>query len=199
MFSSFLTTAVYRRRFTYCLSLVILALVLVVPAFASATAEHAAAGVGTLLWPVINFTLYAAIMVFGYKRLAAPALKQQRAEIQEQFETGRAQLADAQRALETIKARNENIEKERAQILAALEAEGGALAVAVLEKAVEDVGYKKGDLARRMLAEQSKLRLELRQAVVRRAALEARAALSEDLDAQRDMRLRRDAISRFRA
>lgn len=160
--------------------------------------EHHA-GIGTLFWPVVNFCLYAFVMVSAYKKLAAPALRQQKAEIKEQYESGRAMLADARRQLAVLKARHENLPDERAQVLSSLKEETKALTKSILEKSVEDCQYVMNDVERRIVSEQSKIESELRSAVVRKATSDARAELSQNLDAEQDARLRRDAVARFRA
>ena len=160
--------------------------------------KHSAT-IGMLFWPAINFGLYLFVMVSAYKKLAAPALRQQKAEVKEQYESGRAKLADARRQLAVLKARHENLTEERAQVLNSLKEETKALTKSILEKSVEDCQYVMKDVERRIASEQSKIEAELRSDVVRKATSDARAELSRSLDDDHDARLRRDAVARFRA
>lgn len=153
----------------------------------------------SLLWPTVNFFLYATVICYGYKRLAAPALKQRRIEVKQQYERGRQELAEARQTHELLVAQRENIEAEKAKVVQDLEREGAQLAQQVLQKAKNDAQYRSRDVERRIAGELIRVETQLRASAVRAAAEKARQSLQAGLDPQRDQGLRRKAIAQFRS
>lgn len=161
--------------------------------------HHAAASFATLTWPIINFSLYATVMFMAYRKKGATALRQQRAELKERRDQGRAELSAAERELEALQAQRDDIENEKQRVLVQLKEEGVRLAQSIVAQAQANAEYSKGDVERRIAGERSKLEADLRKEVVQAATSMARSSMPEVLNAERDARLRREALSQFKS
>lgn len=168
-------------------------------ALAAGGGSYEKASIGMLFWPAVNFALYATVIYYAYKNKAAPALKQQRAELKELATRGRSELAAAQQEFEAAQAQRDDIENEKKRVIEQLNEEGARLAGRIIEQAASDVQYSKRDVERRISGQRSKVETDLRAAVVRAATSLARAELPEQIRGETDSRLRQQAVAQFKS
>ena len=99
----------------------------------AASAHHEAPGIGTLVWPLINFAIYFSILTFAYKKLISPYLIGKEAAVREEIESARSELLQAKSTLETVKNRKESIESEKDDLQEKIAKEGKMQASSILE------------------------------------------------------------------
>jgi F0F1-type ATP synthase membrane subunit b/b' len=182
-------------KLAVCCSLVLICCGLAFGAGGGGDGAHHAPGLDTLFWPAINFTLYACIMVYFYRRLGKPALVSRAVQVRDQLVQSAKSLAEAEGQLEKVKDRQESISGEREQIIESLNLEGQTISTTVIEQAHSSAQKIQNDIERRIKSDISKAQSEIRAAVVSRATVLARQALEAELSAEDDLNLRKAAIS----
>lgn len=178
-------------RTVLCVSLFILS---VSDAWAAGDAHHAPAGVGSLIWPVVNFAIYFAILSWLYKKHGRPALLARTANIEQQLRNAASVRVDAERELAKAKERLDRIDEEKAQITQRLDNEATRMATQMLENARLAANNVEQDLRRRIASEQAHASAELRAAVLARAAKIVRERLANALSDEDDYRLRQETL-----
>lgn len=159
---------------------------------AHGAAHHAS--LGDLLWPVVNFTAYAAIAVYLYRKSGKPALRNRKITIEQHLQRAAASLADAERALALSTQRAEDIAREQEQVVAELEAEGKRVAELLLQKADQSARSIRDDSRRLIGQELEKATATIRKQVVASASRMAREQLTGKISGEDDARLRREAL-----
>ena len=160
----------------------------------AAGAAHAEAGIESLFWPAVNFVLYLSLMSYAYRKLARPVLRNNRIEVEARISRAANLLHDAEREYQAIESRMEDIEEEKANLIARLEQEGRTAADAVVVAANQGAEKMRRDTERLALAERNKTLAELRQAVIQRATSNAREQLKSVISEEKDAELRRETI-----
>lgn len=160
-------------------------------------AEHGPAGVGTLLYPALNFILFAGILVFAYRKIGKAKLIEQHTDVKEHLRRAAEDFGAAESAFNHAQGRLGAIEEEKQALIATLNQEGADLSDIVLAKAEQAVENSLLDTKRRIDNEVARTETELRHEVVRRAASSAREKVVGRLNSDDDARLRRETIQRI--
>ncbi len=178
-------------RTVLCVSLFILS---VSNAWAADGAHHEAPGIGSLLWPVVNFGIYFFILSTLYKKHGRPALLARTAQVEQQLRNAASVRVDAERELAKAKERLERIDEEKAQITQRLEDEAVRMSTQMLENARQAANNVEHDVRRRIASEQAEANAELRKDVLTRAAKIVRERVSSALSEDDDYRLRQETL-----
>jgi len=160
-------------------------------------AEHGAehhAGIETLIWPAVNFFIYAALMRHFYVKFARPALLARSANFEQHVQRAAQVLEDADRELQKLEARLAGISEEQRQIRERLATEGAQIAAQVMTQAEHTANANRRDIGRRIERELNAATSEVKQQVIAKATELARAQLRSGLSTEDDYRLRQDAI-----
>ena len=172
-------------------------------ALAEAAAEHHAdagheahppASIASLFWPLVNFVLYSLLMVYAYRRLARPILRQRAVDLKEHLQKAKTALADADEKLDALKQRLETISCEKDELTERLMNEGKNIVQTVVVAADASVSQIKHETARRIAGETAKAEAEVRAEAILRATKMAKERIVRELSAEDDARLRDEAI-----
>ena len=155
---------------------------------------HAPAGIESLIWPAVNFFIYAAMMHHFYKKYARPALLARSANFEQHVQRAAKVLEDADRELHKLEARVQGIAEEQRQIRERLATEGAQIAAQVMTQAEQTANSNRRDVGRRIERELNAATNEVKQLVIAKATEIARAQLRSGLSTEDDFRLRQDAI-----
>lgn len=193
-------------RLSVLASLMLLAPILVVDSVSASSSEksHGAedsshgdaghSGLGTLLWPTVNFLAYAFIIGKIYRKSGPAALINRRVEMEQRLSVAANQLDISERSLAEVKRRYSDIEAEKTALISALMEEGERSADLIADKADQQVETSKLDTKRLISNELAKANLEISREVISRATASARSELQQGLSAEVDARLRRETI-----
>ncbi len=155
---------------------------------------HHAAGPESLIWPTVNFIIYALLMRYFFKRFASPALRARAAHFEEHSQRAARVLADADREFRNLETRLNGIVEEQRAIRERLATEGAQIAAQVMAQAEQSANALRRDIGRRIERELHSATSEVKQQVIARATELARAQLRTELSSDDDFRLRQDAI-----
>lgn len=164
---------------------------------ATVFASEAAHEGNALLWPVINFAIYVAILVVVYRKKIAPALQQRADDVQLFLNRAGAELASVEREIAAVNQRLSRMDTERETILRQLIVEGEQIAVALKDSTREEVLKIERDAVRQRTHEFQRVRFEVMSEMVRRATTRAREKLQSELSEDDNRRLRDEVLSSF--
>lgn len=176
------------------LTAALLLLLFVSPAIAAGGGDHAP-GLGTLLWPAINFFLFGALAVWAYGKLVRPALVDRAVDVEQQLNRSKELRAEAERELEAKKQRLEYLTSEKDELVTRLEKEGEAIAREIIESAQTSAKIIGENAERRVASELSGAKADIRRQVVERAGAIARDRVVRELSLDDDQRLRAEAVA----
>lgn len=158
-------------------------------AFASANAVNAA-GIGTLKLPVINFTIFAVLLVVLYKKYVAPLLEQNRLTTHQALEGSAAELRAVDAELETQKARFSAVDGEVREIQMKSEQEADSIVRLTLEQAEEAVRQAHVQMSNRIEREVQEGVMQVRKEIIAAATGLAREQLQSEFNDERDREFR---------
>ena len=163
--------------------------------FAS-TGSHAPAGISTLFWPLVNTVLYlgAIIFLYKYKGRGRELLKKAAQQVKEQMAKAKSLIHEAEGIFSAAKQRRQAIEEEKQKILLDFKHEGERLVELLMQKAVDTEVSIKESLERQIANELLQAQKEIRIEVVREAMKITRRRLAQELTAEQDKQLRKDAL-----
>lgn len=162
----------------------------------AAGGEHAVHHVGldTLFWPTANFSIYALIVIYLYRKHGTKMLRGRSAQIENHVNRASAALADAEAQFQNSNERLQAIDDEKSSFLETYREEGHRMAASVLQSARESAQRIDHDASRLIASEFSRTEKELRNHVVTVATEQVRERLTRELTAEDDKALRRRAL-----
>ena len=155
---------------------------------------HHAATISSLGWPLVNFLIYVSLLLYMFKRFAAPALLDRAASFEQHLRRARQVLDDAEREVRQLQDRLKGIREEQDAIRSRLTHEGEQLAAHAVAQAEQTASNIEKDVSRRVARELHVASADVKQQVIRRATDLARAELASGLSDQDDHRLRQEAV-----
>lgn len=161
-------------------------------AFASESEHHHAPGLETLLWPGINFLIYAIGMRTLYKNVGIPALRGKAASVKEQIDRAEGALAVAKQDLLELQKRE--IEAEKKELEDRIVEESRLNAASIIEDAQAVVRKIDHDVELRITRDFGKAEDDFRVEVVKKATALVRKEFSTSLSENQDRELRKDAL-----
>ena len=173
------------------LALLVLQLVVAFPALAEGSGEGASS---TLLWMTINFSIYAAILFWVYRKHGVKALKARSIGVEQEINNSLEQKRLAEEQLLLSKQRLEDIELEKKDVLRALEQEGEHLSLEVIKAAKRGAEAMERDVSRQVQDELAKAQEEIREEVVRGAMAKAHQEFSAGVAENVDQKLIHGAL-----
>lgn len=156
--------------------------------------HHEPAQISNLLWPAVNFTIYALIIRSIFKKMVGPALLARAASFEQSFKHAAQVLEDAERELRQVQLRLKDIRKEQDALRERLSDEGSHIAGEVVAQAEQTAAGIRKDISRRIERELHVATSDVKQQVIRRATELARVELEKSLSEQDDYRLRQEAV-----
>jgi F0F1-type ATP synthase membrane subunit b/b' len=165
-----------------------------VPAWAVSPEVRIEHGVGSLLWPAINFAIYFGLMVHFYNRYGRAALRARKIDFEQRFAKAAQLIDEADRELGALENRLRNAAAEQQSIRERLATEGAQIAAQVIAAAEQSAEAVKRDVARRIVRELSAANADVRQKVIAAATEVARGRLEAGLSQEDDYRLRQEAV-----
>lgn len=166
-------------------------------ALAAEAGHHAAPGLETLWLPFFNFTLYAVVLIYLYKKYGVALVRQRSVEIRERLNSAAGALADAQSKRELAQARLDEIDAEKAALVRRYEEEGAAMSRSIAANAKRQAERIAVDAARQVESELLQAQKQLHNEAVALAARLARGRLTGELSGEQDRLLRRSIVRDF--
>ncbi len=161
-------------------------------AFAAGGAGHAS--IASLFWPAVNFTLYAILLSYGYRKVARPLLRDRSVQLKQDITSAAKALDEAEREIAALQQRLELIDEEKSALRNRLQGDGDNIAASLITDAERAAKRKREDTERRILSEFARVRAEIQREVVYSATATARQRLSSELSREDDQRLRQEAV-----
>ena len=169
--------------------------VVCLPAVALAADGHAPQTIASLFWPAANFCLYFIVIVTVLRKVGKPALINRAVSLEQRMKEATSLLVDAERELDVLRNRMENIEDEKSEIVRRLKDEGNSTAEQLSKNAEEAATLAEREMERRIASEESHAAAVVRMQVIEKATALARVKLVAAMSAEEDARLRREAIA----
>jgi len=161
---------------------------------------YAAGGGGdpvmTLVWSIINFSLFFLIMLFIYKKNVARLVRARSARISEYLQRSKNALAEAEQEYGELKEKLNNIEGVKKDLFERYNEEGRKQSTLLIEGGNSSAVRIKSDAERQVETELSQESKKIRKEVVSTAVGKARKQLS-GLSEDEDKKLRADALNNF--
>lgn len=151
-------------------------------------------GLSSLLWPAVNFILYVIAGIFLYRKYAAPLLRARSIQVEQELRKVVADLADAVRALTTVRNRLVNLDNEKLEIIAHYRNEGQKMAEVIVSNARKAADRMTIDVGRHIEHEFSQAKKETRRELLFLATKKAKEKLERGLSASDDRRLREQVL-----
>lgn len=165
-----------------------------VPSVALAAGAGGHATIGSLFWPAVNFTLYALLIRYGYRKVGKPLLRDRSVQLKQDMGSAAKALEEAEREYTSLKQRLELIADEKSALKKRLEGDGENIGASLITDAERAAKRKREDTERRILSEFARVRAEIQREVVYSATAAARSRLSSELSREDDQRLRQEAV-----
>lgn len=147
-----------------------------------------------LLWPAVNFSIYALLISYYYKTRGITALKRRSVEIEARVEKAGLSLREARSERDQLKIRLMEIETEKAAIARHYEEEGRRMRESILSGANAKADTIADDTVRQIEREMSAARKELRREAIAEATRVARQLIANELTAEVDCHLRKAVL-----
>ncbi|HQH29009.1 MAG TPA: ATP synthase F0 subunit B [Oligoflexia bacterium] len=164
-------------------------------AYASGPGAGHEAGLSTLIFPAINFVLYAGVIVFAYFKCVRKMLKQRSSDVAESLARAAQTLEQAQAELDDAKRRLAVLEKEKYALSGEFREQGRLMQESIKADSQKNAERIRRDTERRIAGELKKARAEIRQEVSELAAKLARMKLAQELSPEQDRRLREETVN----
>lgn len=161
--------------------------------FASAGGEHHSAGLSSLIFPVINFSIYFAVIVFLIKKFAPSFFKGRALSLREQIQRVGVELAGVSQEIDTIKERLSEVEKEKEFIVQEFANDADLVASDIVAKAEAMAVSIKNDAKLRIQGERRSFERELGAKLLDDAVSKAIDELSK-IDDSKDKELRANFV-----
>ena len=156
---------------------------------------HAAAGLETLFWPVVNFVTYLFVMVYVYRKLAKPALLRRYQQVKSDLDRAAQELRSAQAEYSDAEERLKLIASEKSELIERYELEAKQMGETVIRNARAAAERSITDTARQIETEISQAEKELRRESVVLATTLVRKQLQAQLKDDDDRRIRKLVVS----
>jgi len=150
--------------------------------------------IGALFWPAVNFTIYAVLLRYGYRKVARPLLRDRSVQLKQDIGAAAGLLREAEADLEGLNQRLELISSEKEALRLRLRTDGENIAASLITEAERAAKRKREDTERRIRSEFGKVTAEIQREVVHTATASARSRLSRELSQDDDKRLRQEAV-----
>jgi len=161
------------------------------PAFA---AGGEGAGLSSLFFPLINFSIFSFILWRIYNKNIAGLLRARSASTKEELNNSANKLQSATSEFEGLRDRLNNIDIEKRELFARFDTEGANQSRQILESANRQTRRKASDAERQVEAERSRAEKGLRSLTLEKALRLAEAKFKKEHGLNEDAALREEAL-----
>ena len=182
-----------------------LLLVILLPIILSTTDSYAASGgahdvhhqpgLGSLVWPVINFSLYISLIAFFYVRKGKGLLKDYQTQVINHVQRSQKEYNAAEAAYLEAFEKLQDIEASKKELTERLRVDGENIAAKILEETEESIGRMSKDTSKLIERELLRAKQQFRSALVVRAGEIARDSFEKKLSDSQDANLRKDTLA----
>ncbi len=149
-------------------------------------AGHEAAPLSTLLWPTINFSIFLAIVIYFYIKLARPMLRDYRVELESSVMKQKNEHNMLESEHEQLRERLSSISAEKQEIVADLERDGRDLTNVILSTATEQAEKTSTSSQRRYQLEAQKVSGEVRKTLIDKVVAKVKSQISASFSPEDD-------------
>lgn len=167
---------------------------LVKNADASSAGSHEAARISSLVWPVINFCIYAFLMNFLYRKFGKPAIIARAVEFEQTLIKADSYLEEVEKEHRALQNRLKNIQIEEEEIRTRISNETEFEINSLVSAAEYAAKQTVGDVQRRIAQEITKVNAEVKFLVVTQAMKKAEEKLKSSLSKEQDYTLRQNTV-----
>lgn len=152
-------------------------------------ADHATPW-GTLVFPVINFSIFAYLVSLIVKKHVLPALEARKEHIEADLDESSKAAAEASARLTELRSRLENIDGEKQEILSSLDAQGRNMAKVIIANANEAAKHMAEETERHIKSEQTRAKTEVRRELILEASRIAREEIVKEMSPEVERKVR---------
>ena len=150
---------------------------------------------GGLVLPIANFTLYAVVAYIIYQWKVLPALENRHINIDRSIRDAQQELLTVQDNLQAANERLAEIENEKQQIISEIVAQGESIKTSISESLPLEIEKIKDDAQKQIGNFSDQARAKLHRSVVEAASMLSREKIGEQLSADKDREIRREAVN----
>jgi len=165
------------------------------PSMALAAGGGEPAGLSSLLWPAVNFSIFVLVMRKLYRKHVSVLLRGRSASVKNHLDRARIDLAEAEESYQGLYNKLTNIEVDKRELFARFDTEGANLSKIILEQAGLQSQRVEADSKRQIDSELSQATKGLKRTAIEEAIKLAEAKLKDGLSVDQDKLLRSDALS----
>lgn len=180
------------------LILSLMSLFAVTSAYASTGGSHGAGhtppSIDTLLWPAVNFTLYLFCMIYFFKKLAKPILKDYRIELEGSVTKQQNEKNMLQSEYDQLSEKLSNISEEKQEIVSELEKDGRDLANTILSAANQQAEKVSLSSKRRYELEAQKVSGEVKKTLMNKVVSKVKSQIATSFSADDDLKFIKSSI-----
>jgi F0F1-type ATP synthase membrane subunit b/b' len=154
---------------------------------------HAAAGHvawGTLVFPVLNFSLFLFLFSILIRKFVLPAIESRKEHIEIDLDESTAAADEASGQLKSLRTRLENIDGEKNEILTELDAQGRKMAQVIIANGRETAKRMAEETSRHIVSEQARASAEVRRELILEASRLAREEIVKEMTPEVERRVR---------
>lgn len=174
--------------------LLILFFAFIQAANASTTEAHAAPEISSLVWPLVNFLIYAFLLNFLYRKLGKPALLARAVGFEQAYKKADSYLEEVEKEHRILQDRLKNISVEEQEIRTRIDKETEFEINSILNSAEHAAKQTALDVQRKISQETAKINAEVKDIVVLQAMKKAEEKLKNSLSKEQDYALRQNTI-----
>ena len=175
--------------------LTLLVLLVVFSPVSALAAGGEGASVASLLWPLINFLIFASLIRYLYKKHVAGLLKARSVSIEEYLGRSKSELLKAEEEYNSLCEKLRDIDADKREIFARFDTEGSKLSKVILENANDLAKRLEADAKRQIDSELNQETRKLKQEAIKLAIDAAQVKLAQELTPEQDKALRAEALS----
>jgi F0F1-type ATP synthase membrane subunit b/b' len=161
---------------------------------AATAAHHGEIGIGTLFWPLVNFSIFAALLVYLFRKFGSPALKARAVTIEDHLRKSERELSEAIKEFNKAQQRLVAIEDERTAIFARFDEDAEIASKEIIASAEQSAKRVRDDLVIRLQNEFKQATNAVKAEMVEAAMSLAKEKLAVEFGVDDDRQLRKQAL-----
>jgi F0F1-type ATP synthase membrane subunit b/b' len=161
----------------------------------AASSAHVDAGIDTLLYPALNFSIYCLVVFWICRKFVRPVLRNFRAEVESVAVRVQNEFVTLERELDQLRFKLEHISSEKEELVRELEKSGHDLSGEIIVAAEEKLAGMKRDMLLRAKSEEDKMHAAAKNELLKKVMVQVKEKLSRGFGEEDDRALIRTMLS----
>lgn len=163
-------------------------------AYASDSTHHDPPSISSLLWPLVNSSIYVAILIWAYKKYIRQELVNNAGKLQGLLDASKKLITTAESYLKEVSERHHQLNVERSKIIAEYQSEGEKTGRQLIQNAHLQLKVIEEGVERQVNSELNQAKNEIKLEVVTEAIKITRERIRSELSHEQDKQLRFRAL-----